>query len=727
MRFRALLPYALTALVVVGGSSFALAMALGRPEGSTPLRVESSPVPFPLATAATSRPLPELSRTGRLAYWRENRLWISNLDGTLRRPISTIDGLHRVSLTRWSPPGDAVGFVDSGLLLVVLALDGTRAEFAIDTQLRTAGFRIGDVRWSHDGRRAAATMHRTRDGRTDVYLADLTKPNDRPIWKRATALDDAFAGDWIDDDELLVHTAGGIIGILRAGMLDDIRPLSGLIAGTPILADDGRIHFLSGRSPLSRDAAQPWVAVSRPTVFSMTVDGTDLRQEMMSEVMDLRLDGRLPDGRYLVHQSLALDQGIMGATLEAFPAPRATTIERLRLSPDGRTAYGFGGSRISKIDATKIGASGKATGDAATVFLDSVHDGDVWFPRTVKLARSSGAAAAGGPQARFGYILGGHLWLADVEGRPSLAKPNIGTRRLGVPSPRWSPDGERLVTFEPVPTALTSTTFAPLLIDRSGKATRLEGQPGAGRSVSWSPDGKTLAVVVDRRGLNTTSTDAELEVRFLNSDGAVVREPQRASEVAWTRAGMYFLGGGTRLDQAIEISTGSSTRALVSAATLAADPRVAAEAAQSTASLSQLFASPDGAFVSARLQISGGGATRPFIAVVRAADGGALSFIQANTLSDLAWSPATALSRGTTAAGPLLAYTLDIRTSLERTVVRDPAGNVLAQWGGRFGGWAPDGKWVYVVRGDGLYAYPLGSGEAARVSPVGTPVAAAQP
>jgi hypothetical protein len=114
-------------------------------------------------------------------------------------------------------------------------------------------------------------------------------------WTRLTTTEDVIAGDWLSEDELLVQTTGGIIGRLRAGDRDQMRPLTGLPGATPLLGDDGRVHFLSGRVAPFAGAAETLVYAAQSSVWSMTADGEDLRREPVTlEADNFRLDGQWP-------------------------------------------------------------------------------------------------------------------------------------------------------------------------------------------------------------------------------------------------------------------------------------------------------------------------------------------------------------------------------------------------------------------------------------------------
>src|SRR5207247_6116150 len=89
--------------------------------------------------------------------------------------------------------------------------DGTRIDISTPAQLRLSGFRVIDHRWSPSGTRVAVTFQRSTDGKTDLYLGSL----DRRELVRAGELGNAFAGDWLSDDEVLVESDSGTLVVLR--------------------------------------------------------------------------------------------------------------------------------------------------------------------------------------------------------------------------------------------------------------------------------------------------------------------------------------------------------------------------------------------------------------------------------------------------------------------------------------------------------------------------------
>src|SRR6185295_10244329 len=210
---------------------------------------------------------------------------------------------------------------------------------------------------------------------TDVYVSGVGG-----TWTRLTTTEDVIAGDWLSEDELLVQTTGGIIGRLRAGDRDQIRPLTGLPGATPLLGDDGRVHFLSGRVAPFAGAAETLVYAAQSSVWSMTADGEDLRREPVTlEADNFRLDGQWPGG-YLLHRGTNAAQVAVAKTAIDLPTT-AGLIERLQASSDKKFAIGFAGGNLVRVDLSPTGAAGNAA-----VLLGSVSQGDAWFPRTASLA-----------------------------------------------------------------------------------------------------------------------------------------------------------------------------------------------------------------------------------------------------------------------------------------------------------------------------------------------------
>jgi len=707
---RALLPYVVTALLVVVTSVAALGLAVADVRDARTAAVDRGAA---TATAAP-RTFAELSRASRLAYWRTDpsggaELTVSNLDGTLRRGLARAEAVRRVSLTRWTPDGNAIAYVDNGAVLVIARLDGTRSEIGLGDEVRTQGGRIVDHRWSPDSERVAASVVRA-DLRSDVFVA---KTGER-TWTRATTLEDAFAADWIATDVVLVHTGGGVLGTLQSGSpTNSIRPLTGLPATSPVLADDGRIHFLTGSvSSTPRDITLPYLTASGATVWSMSIEGSGLRRETQNVIDDVRLDGRYGQGRYLAHRGSSQLQVLLSEGVN-IPAIDAGPVERAIVTPDGRSAIGFSANRIIRFDLVRGAALG--TFSSPTVMLDSVAGGDVWYPRSPPVAAQL-SPPTGAPAARYAFSLGGHLWSIAPDGVASFlrARTSLVGRRNVLPT--WSPQGDRLLAIQLAGQGLAGVTAAtPIAVSlgRDGNVRPYIESRAATAIPSWSPAGDAFAVVVDRRGVDATSAQADLEVRFVSVDGGLVRDGVPGREVVWTRAGVLVLTTAS-----LDVIEGVARRTLVDLPRILADARGEFPADRTGTTFANLSSSPDGAYAAVRVGVTPRvGANRFTVVLVRVADGLITAFLNGSTAQDLGWSPAGGhLGLTQTAEGGNLAQLRDAAT-----------GEIIASQPGRFAGWSPDGEWSYVARGEGLFAYRGGTGEGLRVSAIGVPVVTTAP
>ena len=355
------MPYVATAAVIAVGS-VALVYAT----------VDADSVP----TAGSGGNVPQpLSLTGRLAYWRQSPsgafvLWASNLDGSQARPLTTVPAnTSRPFGTRWTGDGNAVAYA-TDLGIAVINLDGTRTDMPGLAQARTAGFRIIDQRWSPSGRRVAATLQRSTDGKTDLWMGSL----DGRELIAAGVFGNAFFGDWLSDDEVLVESETGVLGALAAAG-QPIRKLVDVPAASPFF-DGSRVFFLAGSVGPTITASG--IFVTNPTVWSVRPNGQDVRPERKLEVLgSFRLDGLWPDGRYLMHSGADQTQFLVGPRSTSL-AP-SSLLRRAVVSADRRVAIGFGGSRVVRIDLTR-GLS--PAENAFVVLLDGVVSADAWVRRS---------------------------------------------------------------------------------------------------------------------------------------------------------------------------------------------------------------------------------------------------------------------------------------------------------------------------------------------------------
>jgi hypothetical protein len=327
----------------------------------------------PASSGGVGAPQP-LSSSGRLAYWRQSPsgafvLWASNLDGSAARALTTLAAnTSRPFGTRWTGDGNAVAY-GTDLGIAIIKLDGTRTDMPIPAEVRNSGFRLIDQRWSPSGRRVAATLQRSTDGKTDLWMGSL----DRRELVTAGVFGNAFFGDWLSDDEVLVESDTGVLGALAAPG-QPIRKLVDMAAASSFF-DGSRVLFLAGSVGPTITASG--IFVTNPAVWSVRPDGQDVRAEGRLEVIGaLRLDGVWPDGRYLMHSGADQTQFLVGPRSTSL-AP-SSLLRRAVVGTDRRFAVGFGGSRVVRIDLTH----GLSPADSAfVVLLDGVISPDAWVRR----------------------------------------------------------------------------------------------------------------------------------------------------------------------------------------------------------------------------------------------------------------------------------------------------------------------------------------------------------
>jgi hypothetical protein len=357
------LPYVAAAVVIAVGS---VALVYGTVDADSAASSSSG---------ITGSQRQQLSSTGRLAYWRQTPsgafvLWAANLDGSEPRSLATLaPNTSRPFGTRWTGDGNAIAY-GTDLGIAVISLDGTRTEIAIPPQVRNSGFRLIDQRWSPSGRRIAVTLQRSTDGKTDLWMGSL----DRRELLAAGVFGNAFFGDWLSDDEVLVESDTGVLGAVRQPG-QPLRKLVDMAAASPFF-DGSRVFFLAGSvGPIITTSG---IFVTNPTVWSVRPDGQDARTEGRIEVLgSLRLDGIWPDGRYLMHSGADQTQFLVGPRSTSL-AP-SSLLRRAVVGTDRRLAIGFGGSRVVRIDLTRGFSPAES---AFVVLLDGVVSPDAWVRRS---------------------------------------------------------------------------------------------------------------------------------------------------------------------------------------------------------------------------------------------------------------------------------------------------------------------------------------------------------
>lgn len=715
---RALLPYALAAAGIVAASLVVLGAA-------APAHRFAAELPAVVSETPRPRLAVELSPAGRVAYWREAgesewELWAGDLDGRRRMSLLREPRTVSMSLTRWSPDGSAVAYTRDGRFLIVAGLDGRRATLPVPSDLAAAGWRIGSYEWSPRATKLAVTLRITRSQgpESEMFLVDA-----RPgaAWSRAGAAGGATAGPWLSEDAFLVEIGPGVIALAdQSGQI--LRPITGLPAGSPMLLRDGRVYFHAGLRRTG-DQQAGWGGGG---LWSITPHGDDLRLESRARFDAARLHGRLADGRFAVETMGSIYLVGEGHGQTPLPWP-AGNVRRVVVSDDGRDVIGIGDPRVVRLDAQRIPREpGVPTpADAFRTVLDAARDADVWFARAVTPLPQPPASARGGPPTRLAFILAGLVFEID---RAGVTRP----RRLAAPAgsamvAKWSPTGDRLaVRTTPSPLGGPARWTEIVMLGPDGELWRTRAQ-GSGSELSWSSDGRRLAVISfgpDGRGQTTLTEILDA------ATGARLESFERARG-RWTARGLVLLvdgDGPSPAERVIEIARDGRRTRLADARTLAAHPGLAPSGvADPLPALWSINPSPDGGLIGVDIgwTLPDRVHRRAFV-VIRASDGAVVSIDPLGSRQagfSLSWSPTAPLVGSTVhleRQGPAVLASPAPSGSGDRAEVRDARdGRVVFEAPGRFAGWTPDGRSVYVTRPDGLFVLALDGGEAVRVSPIG--------
>ncbi|HEX9495937.1 MAG TPA: hypothetical protein VGA38_09275, partial [Candidatus Limnocylindria bacterium] len=600
-----LAPYAVGALLVVVVSVAALAGALAA-GGLLEERAPADDGPSPSAARAPV----ELSRTGRLAYWRADpkggyQLWVANIDGTNRRALARTTVMSSVDTMRWSPDGNALAYIDRGRALVtILRLDGTQTDLRLNASIVALDSRLTGLAWSTDAHQVATTLRSSSGSASDVYVASVAGGE----WRNVTGLGDAFLSQWISATELLVHTQGGMIAVQRVDGTG-IVPLTSQSATSPFLGDDGRVYFLAGQiAPTIRDGTLPVVNASQARVWSTTVDAGEPRLETAQRYDDIRLVGRWPNGPFIANQGASTALSFLGAAGIPPIDQRIGIVERVVFSPDRRTAIGLTFGRIDRYDT--------AHPDSPVVLLSDVFQPDAWYPSPLPTAvrASPSPAARPAPSGRFTFAMHGLVWVTDSRGVArviaKLESDDRSLRRLGGSAiPQWSPSGDHVLFFD---VQAGSFAGAAYVSDLTAATVQFgDRNIPIAPFPTWTPDGHVAyAALLGTRDSASFGSDAEIRVGPPSARGFVALFTGR--EVAFGAGKTYLIDNGqlsvplqTRVGHELVEVSGATRRTITTPSRLATDPRVTGTTGIGLR-LTELGISADGGTLSVRMSPANG-------------------------------------------------------------------------------------------------------------------------
>lgn len=161
------------------------------------------------------------------------------------------------------------------------------------------------------------------------------------------------------------------------------------------------------------------------------------------------------------------------------------------------------------------------------------------------------------------------IWAAPADGSASARQLTIGWRHDG--SPRWSPDGRTLAFISDRRTAVEEAVGDPekredaaqvhLLAADGGEARRLTDLPRGVAGFAWSPDGTRLAVVSSSLGA-TREKDAHLRRKPTDpaADAPLVSDYRYLDRLGYQFNGRGFLDGPAAQLWIVDVATGAARR-----------------------------------------------------------------------------------------------------------------------------------------------------------------------
>ena len=323
-----------------------------------------------------------------------------------------------------------------------------------------------------------------------------------------------------------------------------VRGVGLALTGSLLLAcQDSTAPAVDGDPPpgqIAFVAGTPGTAPSTTDLYLIGADGRGLAQLTTTPGVGERAPTWSRDGQRLGFSGLGgawYDMNIDGADVRALPA----RLPGVR-SPDGaRLAYSrivtyADGQRAATLFVANADGSGAAPVAAARpspcASPCAVIDQIDWAPDGRRLVYQQRVAGTGGANT-------GDLYVADADGSTGAVQL---TSELGLETePRWSPDGQR-IAFVLTCGCITGVASEVYVINVDGTAStpltaRSASGPRSYRYLSWSPDGRWLAVAQKGTGDDDAPALYALSVEVPGTPARRIAAPAGGVlETAWRPA-----------------------------------------------------------------------------------------------------------------------------------------------------------------------------------------------
>jgi Tol biopolymer transport system component len=391
----------------------------------------------------------------------ENEFWTLPVANGSPQRVGDLSGRDAA----WSPDGKLLTFA-KGSSLYVASAAGTAAH-----ELYAAGESVFAPRFSPDGSRIRFTVSDTEQNTTALWEVGRDGSNPHPLLSEWPYKTTACCGNWTADGQYYIFQASQAMPNTSL-IVTSLWALSTEEDAAPVQITSGPMSF--GNPSPSPDNKKIWAIGVQPAVEVVKYEAAKKKYVPLIPGLSATDVDFSADGRWISY--VAIPEGTLWRS-------RADGSDRLQLtSGDERTAL----PRWSP-DGKQIAFVSIKPGESWKLYLISANGGT---PRPIVNESGSQIDAnwsANGQQLMFGdysHDNGGiNIRLLDLK----TGKLTTIAGSQGLFSPRWSPDGRRIVAISPDNTTLMLFDFAT-----QKWSTWLKESAGSVNYPVWSADGKYL-------------------------------------------------------------------------------------------------------------------------------------------------------------------------------------------------------------------------------------------